>query len=82
MSLSTASANREARQARGVARYSSVRFLRGDDGWFLQGPSMLLQIGPVTATKKNGLTKTVTVRRLSEPFTRHGIEFVRGFLRD
>lgn len=62
--------------------YISVRFRLDDDrGWFVVGPVLLMQLGPVEVFRKDGSAKTVTVRRLGEPFLRHGLEFVPGYLR-
>lgn len=71
----------EGRRKADTARYSTVRFTLGKNGWELVGPTLLLQVGPVKVTRKNGSSRTYLVRRLGEPFERHGQPFVRGYLR-
>lgn len=72
---------REDRRRADTARYSTVRFILGPTGWELVGPAPLLHVGAVKVTRKNGSTRVYRVRRLGEPFERHGLPFVRGYLR-
>lgn len=66
----------------GATRYSTIRFILGPTGWELVGPTFLLQVGPVKVTRKNAAPPAFTRSGAwGEPFDRHGLPFVRGYLR-
>ncbi|KIC68706.1 hypothetical protein [Pseudarthrobacter phenanthrenivorans] len=65
-------------------RYQAPRFrLDAEQGWFVEGPRCIMQLGPVKVYRKNGTAKTVTIKRLGEPVERRGgFVYVAGYLRE
>lgn len=50
--------------------------------WVAFGPASVVRPGPVTITKKNGQTKTVTVARVGKPFAANGTTCCYGYIDD